>query len=350
MAAVGKAELTKFSTLLASSPWRPRAIPAGGLYNGTFYVMGGRNEIVHFESDIWKSGDGVHWERVKRFAEFGARGYMDSVFLKNGTMVLMGGQDFSKCYSDVWVSHDFAATWIKVLDDAPWGPRSAYKTLVLEDDTILLFSGDYGSFSNRGFYGDVWASPDGGHSWSIRFNASALAAGTPTWQARAGMQVVRTNAGTIYFMGGDNDEYSTFTFKRFSDIWKSEDLGATWQFVALAPWGNRTGHQCFSTDGICIHCVGGQGNPECNKGKNLLYSDVWKSCDGATSWQRIANGGFGCDATKECDNCGADDMLTRLKDGKVWMMGADREKNAPFPMSNSVWTLEDDQMEESFVV
>jgi len=118
-------------------------------------------------------------------------------------------------------------------------------------------------------------------------------------------------------------------------------MGASWESIGLAPWGNRTGHQCFTTDGRCIHCVGGQGCPACNKGKNLLYSDTWKTCDGAKSWVRISNNGFGCPGTTECDNCGADDMLTRQKDGKVWMMGADREKSAPFPMSNSVWTLED---------
>lgn len=147
-----------------------------------FFVMGGRNHIVHFESDIWKSSDGIKWDRVRRFAKFGARGYMDTVFLKNGTMVLIGGQDLTKCFSDVWVSHDFAKTWTKVLDNAPWGRlndgmqvgRSAYKTLVLEDDTILLFSGDYGSFYKRSFFADVWASRDGGLTWKIRFNASAL--------------------------------------------------------------------------------------------------------------------------------------------------------------------------------
>ena len=73
-----------------------------------------------------------------------------------------------------------------------------------------------------------------------------------------------------------------------------------------------------------------------------MYSDIWKTCDGARSWVRISNNGFGCRGTGGCENCGADDMLTRQKDGKVWMMGADREKSAPFPMSNSVWTLEDE--------
>ena len=48
---------------------------------------------------IWKSSDGLDWERIKRHAEFGARGYMDAVFLKNGTMVLTAGQDLFKCYS-----------------------------------------------------------------------------------------------------------------------------------------------------------------------------------------------------------------------------------------------------------
>jgi len=343
------AELAKWTTQVEKSPWRERAIPAGDIYNGTFYLMGGRNHIVHFESDIWKSEDGLHWDRVKRHAEFGARGYMDAVFLKNGTMILMGGQNLFRCFSDVWVSHDFAKTWTKVLDDAPWGRkpdgeqvgRSAYKTLVLEDDTILMFGGDYGSFFKRGFYPDVWESSDAGLTWTKRFDAADLAPGVPSWRARAGMQVVLVN-GTIYFMGGDNDQYSNFTFTRFNDIWKSEDMGVTWDFIRIAPWANRTGHQCFSMDNRCIHCVGGQGCPDCNNGQNLLYSDIWKTCDGAQTWTRISNGGFGCDPTKECNNCGADDMLTREKDGKIWMMGADREKSAPFPMSNSVWTLEED--------
>lgn len=345
----GQAELTKFTTQVEKSPWRPRAIPAGGLYDGTFFVMGGRNHIVHFESDIWKSTDGLHWDRVKRFAEFGARGYMDTAILKNGSMVLMGGQNYTACFSDVWVSHDSAKTWEKVLDNAPWGVasdgtqagRSAYKHLVLEDDSILMFSGDYGAFQNRGFYADVWASHDAGRTWSIRFNGSALPSGTPTWHARAGMEVVKIGT-TIYFMGGDNDDYSTFSYRRFGDMWKSDDLGASWQFVGMAPWGNRTGHQCFSVDERCIHCIGGQGNPACTEGKNLLYSDVWKTCDGAKTWKQIANGLFDCDSTKECNNCGATDMLTRVQEGKVWMMAADREKSAPWPMSNSVWTLEDD--------
>ena len=79
---------------------------------------------------------------------------------------------------------------------------------------------------------------------------------------------------TIYFMGGDNDDYSSFTFIRFNDMWKSEDMGASWDFIGHAPWGNRTGHQCFTTDGRCIHCVGGQGCPACNEGKNLLYTSA----------------------------------------------------------------------------
>merc|ERR1712048_1312747 len=151
-------------------------------------------------------------------------------------------------------------------------------------------------------------------------DAADLAPGVPTWRPRAGMQVALIN-GTIYFMGGDNDDYSTFTFTRFNDIWKSDDMGASWDFIRIAPWHNRTGHQCFSMDGKCIHCVGGQGTacsegcPDCKEGQNLLYSDVWKTCDGAKTWKRISNSGFGCDGADTCNNCGADDMLTREKDG-----------------------------------
>lgn len=278
---------------------------------------------------------------------------MDAVFLSNGTMVLMGGQDLSKCFSDVWVSHDGAETWEQLTDSAPWGigpdgtrvGRSAYKTLVVNDQ-IYMVGGDHGSFYNRKFFGDVWMSPDGGRSWEMKFNGTAQPAGK-AWRPRAGMQVVKVK-DSLFFMGGDNDQYSSFHFERYNDIWRSDDMGASWGYVGQAAWGNRTGHQCFSPDDACVYCVGGQGNPECNKKSNLLYHDVWKSCDGAKTWSLVAEDAFGCDPTAKCGdaayNCGLDDFLTRRKDGRWWLMAGDAEKSAPFPMSNGVWTLEDDQV------
>ena len=356
-----------FTKQVPHGPFAPRAIPAGD-YGGApggdkaFYIMGGRNMVVHFERDIWRSADGVHWDLVKKEAEFGARGYMDAVFLRNGSMVLMGGQSLTRCFSDVWISHDRAKSWSKVLDNAPWGlapdgsgkqvGRSAYKTLVLEDDTILIFSGDYGSFFDRKFFADVWESKDAGLTWSKRFQAKP---GKPSWRPRAGMQVVRM-PGTkrLLFMGGDNDNYSTFTFQRFNDIWRSEDLGASWEFVRIAPWGNRTGHQCWIwPDDGCVWCAGGQGtqgacpdDPSVKPGSNLLYHDVWRSCDNGKGqqWERVTNAAFGCPDVEKCGdpaaNCGVDDMVTRIVDGRVWFIAGDQEKNAPFPMSNTVWSLE----------
>jgi len=346
LACMASAELAVWTTQLEHAPFSARAMPAGGVHNGTFYVMGGANKFhVHLESDIWKSVDGLQWERVTRHADFGARGYYETSILKNGTMVMTGGQTMLDCFSDVWVSHDSAATWTKILDNAPWGyfdgesvGRSGHKTLVLEDDTIVLFAGSHGIFKRR-FFGDVWVSRDGGHSWLLRYDPRMQAA---TWSPGS-RAVVETN-GTIYIMGGDSDDYVAGINRRYSDVWRSEDMGSSWELVGNAPWGNRTGLQCVSVDGKCIHCIGGNGNPECNQGKATLFADVWKTCDGANTWKRVSNNGFGCDGTVQCNNCGADDMLTRVKDGKVWMFAADREKAAPFPMSNSVWTLEDDSL------
>lgn len=134
----------------------------------------------------------------------------------------------------------------------------------------------------------------------------------------------------------------------------SGDLGASWERVGIAPWGDRTGQQCISPDGACIYCIGGEGNPSCNGGRNTLFHDVWKSCDGARNWARVANNAFGCDPATPCGggydpalNCGKDDFVTRVKDGKIWMIAGDEETQFPFPMSNSVWTLEDDGADQA---
>ena len=82
--------------------------------------------------------------------------------------------------------------------------RSAYKTLVLEDDTIMMCSGDYGSFFKRGFYSDVWVSKGAGYTWEKRLDAAELPQGAPSWQPRAGMQVVLINGneGGAFFQKG----------------------------------------------------------------------------------------------------------------------------------------------------
>eukprot|EP01065_Artemidia_motanka_P038160 TRINITY_DN47016_c0_g1_i1.p1 TRINITY_DN47016_c0_g1~~TRINITY_DN47016_c0_g1_i1.p1 ORF type:complete len:378 (+),score=91.14 TRINITY_DN47016_c0_g1_i1:55-1188(+) len=356
-------EYTRWTQQVTHAPFPPRAIPAGGIHNGTFYVMGGRNWTTVLYNDVWKSDDGLRWEQVTKSAAWSPRAYMDSVVLSNGSMVLMGGQNAFECFSDVWRSDDFGKTWYLVTASAPWGVsddgvtrgRSAYKTLVV-NDTIIMVGGDYGAVVNRGFYPNVWVSSDYGRSWAVRYNASALDRRTrlSQWLPRAGMQLVRVNVsgggnGTVFLMGGDNDEYAVAKYYRFNDIWRSDDLGATWQRVGDAPWGQRTGHQCVSVDDQCIHCIGGQGNPSCNGGLNTMWHDVWKSCDSARNWERVSNANFGCDPSLPCGggfdkkrNCGKDDFLTRVKGKKIWMIAGDEETEYPFPMSNSVWTLEDD--------
>jgi len=99
------------------------------------------------------------------------------------------------------------------------------------------------------------------------------------WSAREGLMAVTAPEG-IYLSGG-RDRFGATAIR---DVWFSSN-GSTWTQMPLPPWVARSYHAMFYQNG-CIVVAGGQkvsfvGNP--------YFNDVWKSCDGAKTWQSLGN-------------------------------------------------------------
>lgn len=86
-----------------------------------------------------------------------------------------------------------------------------------------------------------------------------------------------TTTGAGVFMSGGRSRFGT-GFN--NDVWFSEN-GTTWTQMPKAPFGQRAYHAMWAM-GECIFVAGGQTFTK-------FLNDVWKSCDGALTWQSLGN-------------------------------------------------------------
>lgn len=317
----------KWERLLEAAPWGERAMPRGGLLEGQFYVLGGRAGMFTIYGDTWRSPDGISWEMMSDDPGWEARAYPEVEFVQ-GNIILMGGQSMATFYNDVWRSKDKGKTWELMNGDAPWDVRAGHHTAVIGDD-IYLYGGARNSF-DRIFYPELWVSKDQGATWELR-------AKLPVDMGRAGMMIVEID-GTIYFMGGDHDVpvFQANWPGRRNDVWKSDDLGKTWELLGHAPWLPRTGHQCIAANKK-VFCIGGHIRGPLEESAQYLAHDLWMwdPKDGMDGWQLVNNQVWGCPDTN--DSCGKSDFLLAVRDGKLWTIGGDREVASPWPQDNDVW-------------
>jgi len=312
------------------APWGVRAMPRGGVMDGYFYVISGRKGMVKIYSDTWRSKDGINWECMSKQAGWGKRCYPD-VDCVDGDLVLTGGQSLKTFFNDVWRSSDQGRTWEQVCADAPWAARAGHHSHVINGD-IYLFCGGKNS-TDRVFYPELWVSKDKGESWELR-------AELPEDMGRAGMQVVHID-GTIYFMGGDHDNpvWLPNWPGRRNDVWKSDDLGESWEKLGEAPWAARTGQQAVSHNGV-VYLIGGHKQGDSKYIQDLGY-DLWtwepKACDeGMEGWQLADEDVWNMASTGQ----GKSDFMLEVHDNKLWTFGGDRERFSPWPQDNDVWAAE----------
>ena len=199
---------------------------------------------------LYESSDGKTWLGSHHDARWGAR-YKSADASYAGTLWRVGGwvaeRDTRTSMNDVWRSRD-GKKWERVLEKAPWSPRSNAR-LVVYRDTLWLFGGADD--------GKLWLTTDG-RTWVSR-NAASL--------PRAHPQSVLVFRNALWILGHGEWESAT------NDVWTSTD-GATWkQVTAKAEWSART-NAGFAVLGDRLWVVGGAGQ-----------SDAWSSADGR-DWQR----------------------------------------------------------------
>jgi hypothetical protein len=244
---------------LKQAPWEGRHTAGYVVHDDRMWIVGGDANQGHYQNDAWSSADGVNWTRVCDRVPWGPRVLHYTVAFK-GAIWIMGGQTLPQFapmdeifYSDVWHSRD-GASWTRVCDNAPWGPRGMIGGAAIFNDHIWILGGgtyDTPKGPDRIFYNDVWSSADG-----IRWTQHTKS--TP-WAPRQYHDVAVFD-GRMWVMEG----YNTNAGGNRKDVWHSAN-GVDWTEVPDTPWAPRHAASVFVYDDALWMVAG-----------NNMTSDVWK--------------------------------------------------------------------------
>ena len=154
------------------APWGKRYQPALVEFNDKLWLMGGTKDLYFATAaynDIWSSEDGINWVREVEHAAWQGRAAINQACVVfNGALYLAGGgiigeyataspQNILIEYNDVWKSID-GIKWERIQMNAPWEPR-LYHSVVAYNGVMYVIAGG----NNKLIKNDVWKSIDGIH-------------------------------------------------------------------------------------------------------------------------------------------------------------------------------------------
>ena len=233
------------------------------------------------------------------------------------------------------LSYSPSLSWTQVYggDPSGWTGRAGLQAVQLGPD-LFIMGGRTPTPSPANplgsvLWNDVWKSRDLGRTWQK--------VGDAPWAARGYFQAV-TKDGAMYVFGGQNQNFGQPS-EFFNDVWRSCD-GRTWkQMTAAAPWKGRAGLSAITFGGY-IYVMGGSNGDDVALGGSgrELFDDVWRSRDGA-SWQLVTD-----DAPWQA-RAGA---VVVKKDGFMYLLGGEDgflcvpgPNGLVCPYFNDVWRSSD---------
>jgi hypothetical protein len=235
------------------APWEGRHTAGYVVHDGRMWIVGGDANQHHYQSDVWSSVDGLQWDLVLERVPWAERVLHYTVAF-GGYIWVMGGQTVpqfapaeERFYNDVWRSKD-GVDWERVLPEAPWARRGMIGgALVFQDRIWVLGGGTYDTPEkpDRLFYNDVWSSPDG-VTWDCVSEAAP-------WRPRQYHDVAVFD-GRMWVMEGWNQTNR-------NDVWHSAD-GVTWHEVPDTPWAPRHAASVFVFDGALWMVAGNNMQPD----------------------------------------------------------------------------------------
>jgi hypothetical protein len=176
-------------------PWADRATQLVWSFANRIWVLGGQQlgntDTVVAYHDVWSSADGANWRLETPAAPWSARGLMlGSVIFRDQMWLLGGGTYDVRTYNnDVWRSPDGVA-WERVLEAAPWSPRQFHNTAVFHDKMWVIAGSDA---AHQPGLDDVWYSEDGSNwvqleetPWPARHAAAVFVHADQLWIACGG--------------------------------------------------------------------------------------------------------------------------------------------------------------------
>jgi len=174
--------------------------------------------------------------------------------------------DNSDGWSWYFGDEDYGKEWTLINNNAPWTERASHASTSLPDGSIVLTGGWIGET----YKNDVWRSTDKGETWT---EVTAAA----DWPGRSSHTCDVLPDGSLVIIGG----YTPVSNSYSSDVWRSEDMGATWVSMAVnVPWDSRGHHASIVLHDGAILIIGGSTNAK-------LSNDIWKSEDKGATWTLV---------------------------------------------------------------
>lgn len=192
--------------------------------------------------DVWRTRDPLEeWELVTASAPWGSR-FLHMAGALNGVLYVMGGQsdidDKSTAKRDVWASSDGGVTWTR-LADAPWAPRGmVYDPVEYRGELWLVAGGTYGG--TRDYFNDVWRFD--GATWT-----EVLPNGHAQFTGRAYHNVV-VFGGRLWLSAGWRNA-------NLNDVYSTTD-GKRWQEQPDTPWAVEHAAGLAATPRGLLHVTG----------------------------------------------------------------------------------------------
>jgi|GEM_PF-1937246 len=225
----------------APSPdmWEARHTAGYTILGDAMYVLGGDLNQGHMQPDVWRSTDGSAWTRILAAAPWGERVLHitatlgDHIFVMGGqTLPQFGGPPETAFYNDVWRSPD-GITWERIVEHAPWSARGQIGgQAVLAGEFFILGGGTYDTpaVPTRLFHNDVWSTPNG-TDWTQRLAEAP-------WVSRQYHDVAAYD-GRVWVLEGYREGIGNL-----QDAWYSND-GVSWYEVRDTPWAPRHASSIF---------------------------------------------------------------------------------------------------------
>ncbi|WP_254169596.1 LamG-like jellyroll fold domain-containing protein [Chryseosolibacter histidini] len=240
------------------APWEGRHVSGWVNFGNAIWLVGGDANQQRYQTDVWKSTDGVNWTEVISETPWMPRAsHMVTVF--KGKLWMVGGQEFNNgvlkgdsVFNDVWNSSD-GIQWNMVTANAPWEGRG-FGGLVSFRGRLWLFGGGKYNYP-REYYNDVWSTADG-ITWTKHV--------TPPWRARFFHQTVVYD-NKVWIIGGYGDNSGNL-----GDIWYTTD-GMRWVQMENVPWSPRHAATAFIFNNNMYLTCGTTGN-----NPDSLENDIWR--------------------------------------------------------------------------
>ncbi len=274
-------------------------------FNNKMWVIGGVGRNPTGANQVWSSGDGINWTFVPSNApntcEQNIVVFNNKMWIVSSSGINQGYYCGNIGYpqSHLYSSPD-GITWTAQTSVAPWGYLDWSSAVVFQGKIIVMGGRGYNSMYSRN---TIWSSTDG-TSWThVDTDQSTAGIQDAPWGPRDNFTSLVFN-NKIWILGGRYGNGTIEQAILTDDIWSSTN-GINWTLeLANPPWsrhyqysggpylkGILFGHSSFVLNNKMFIVHGKEPSQICNTPGNCgLYGQIWSSPDGLNWTQVIPTG------------------------------------------------------------